>query len=171
VIFSRDCPEYFVETPAGTQLLVMVNHLKSKGYGPGDKSDRRRLLQATRVRQIYQERRAQGVDHIVILGDFNDTPQSAPLDPLLGQGSDLRDISTVAGFEDGGYPGTYSTANANNKIDYILCSPAVFAAVSGAGVFRTGVWTASNRWPMYPNMTRAEDAASDHAALWADIQI
>ena len=32
-IFSRDCPEFSVTTPAGNSLIVMVNHFKSKGYG------------------------------------------------------------------------------------------------------------------------------------------
>src|SRR2546423_12210220 len=32
-IFSRDCPEYHFRTPAGRSLGVLVNHLKSKGYG------------------------------------------------------------------------------------------------------------------------------------------
>jgi hypothetical protein len=40
-----------------------------------------------------------------------------------------------------------------------------------AGVVRTGVWTAWSRWPMYPNMKRAKDAASGHAAMWVDIDI
>src|SRR6266516_2173468 len=42
VIFSRDCPEYTVGTPAGERIVFLVNHLKSKGYGkPGESSARR----------------------------------------------------------------------------------------------------------------------------------
>jgi endonuclease/exonuclease/phosphatase family metal-dependent hydrolase len=171
VIFNRDCAEYWVDTPSGSQLLVMVNHFKSKGYGSQAESNNRRLRQAERVRAIYQERRTQGAEHVVIVGDFNDFPMSAALDPLLGPGTDLRDVSAVPGFQDGGFPGTYTTGSANKKIDYILCSPAVFASVTAAGIFRAGVWTASGRWPMYPNMKRPQDAASDHAAIWADLNL
>jgi endonuclease/exonuclease/phosphatase family metal-dependent hydrolase len=177
-IFSRDCPEYTVALPGGGTLLVLVNHFKSKGYG-GAGATVRRKRQAQRVREIYEQRREEGHDLIAVVGDLNDTPDSDALSPLLGSGgngvaaspSDLRDVSAVAGSDDGGWPGTYGTASKGNKIDYILCSPALLDSVTAAGVRREGVWTASGRWPMYPTLTRAEDAASDHAALWADVDL
>ncbi len=174
-IFGRDCPEYTVALPGGGSLLVLVNHFKSKGYGAAADSNRRRLRQAERVAEIYRARRADGVERIVILGDLNDTPDSAPLAPLLvgsaGIPTDLCDIAAHPSFDDGGWPGTYTTGRAGNKIDYLLCSPAVFDAVTASGIFRKGVWTASNRWEMYPTLTREQDAASDHAAIWADIAL
>ena len=84
---------------------------------------------------------------------------------------DRLDIATHPSFDDGGWPGTYTTGRAGNKIDYILCSPAVFAAVTASGIFRKGVWTSSGRWEMYPTLTREQDAASDHAAIWADVDL
>ncbi|MEO6411042.1 MAG: endonuclease/exonuclease/phosphatase family protein [Pedococcus sp.] len=174
-VFGRDCPEYTVTLPSGGSLLVLVNHFKSKGYGAAGDSNRRRLRQAERVAEIYRARRAEGVERIVILGDLNDTPDSAPLAPLLvgsaGAPTDLRDIAAHPSFDDGGWPGTYTTGRAGNKIDYLLCSPAVFDAVTASGIFRKGVWTASHRWEMYPTLTREQDAASDHAAIWADIAL
>ncbi|NUO91745.1 MAG: endonuclease/exonuclease/phosphatase family protein [Dermatophilaceae bacterium] len=177
-VFSRDCPELSLALPGGGRLLVLVNHLKSKGYG-GPESNVRRKRQAQRVREIYEQRRAEGHDLVAVVGDLNDTPTSEPLSPLLGAGgtgvaatpSDLRDVSAFPGFDDGGWPGTYGTANKGNKIDYILCSPALFERVTAAGVHRAGVWTASGRWPMYPTLTREQDAASDHAAVWVDVDL
>ena len=169
-IFSRDCPEYLVELPGGGDLLVLVNHFKSKGYGKASDSNARRRRQAVRVAEIYEQRRAEGVDHVVVVGDLNDTPDSAPLAPLIAQ-TDLQDVSRHPNFDDGGWPGTYTTGRAANKIDYILCSPSVFTAITDAGVMRLGVWTGSGRWPMYPSLTREQDAASDHAALWADLDL
>ena len=32
-IFSRDCPEFRLTLAAGGTLVVLANHLKSKGYG------------------------------------------------------------------------------------------------------------------------------------------
>lgn len=93
LIFSRDCAEYSITTPAGDTVLVMVNHLKSKGFGTQANSNAKRLRQTIRIRAVYDQRRAAGVDHIAIVGVFNDTPDSAPLAPLLGQGSDLKDVS------------------------------------------------------------------------------
>ena len=177
-VFSRDCPELNLILPGGGSLLVLVNHLKSKGYGGAEAAVRRRR-QAQRVREIYEQRRSEGHDLIAVVGDLNDTPDSAPLSPLLGAGgtgvastpSDLRDISEFPGFDDGGWPGTYGTASRSNKIDYILCSPALFERITAAGVHRAGVWTATGRWPMYPSLTRERDAASDHAALWVDVDL
>lgn len=115
---------------------------------------------------------ADGIKHIAVIGDLNDTPDSAPLRPLV-QGTDLKDIFTHPQFDDGGYPGTYGLCNAANKIDYIFLSPALYKQVKKGGVFRTGMWPGSKpkRWDCYEEVTRPEEAASDHAAVWADIDI
>ncbi len=169
-IFSRDCAEYTVETPSGERVLVLVNHFKSKGYGSPATSNARRLRQAQRVADIYREHTAAGHELIAVVGDLNDTPTSAPLAPLI-TGTTLKDVSEFAGFDNGGFPGTYGTGAASNKIDYILASPKLFGAITSAGVFRQGCFTASGRWPMYPTLKKAEQAASDHAAIWADFGI
>ena len=147
VVFSRDCPEYEVRTPGGHRLVVLVNHLKSKGYGSQAANNARRLRQAQRVADIYRRLRKDGVAYVAVLGDFNDTPTSAPLAPLL-TGTDLRDISTHPGFDDGGRPGTFGTCTAANQIDYILLSPALFAKTTGGGIYRMGAWGGSQRHPV-----------------------
>lgn len=172
-IFSRDCPEYEVKLASGKTLWVLVNHLKSKGYGSQSDSNAKRKAQAKRVREIYDVRRATGAKFVAILGDLNDTPDSDPLSPLLGAGSDLKDISEHTKFQDDGHPGTYKNGTASGKIDYILLSPDLFSKVTAAGTFRKGVWgnKAGDRWPIFPEMKKEHQAASDHAALWADINI
>jgi endonuclease/exonuclease/phosphatase family metal-dependent hydrolase len=171
VIFSRDCPEYCVHTPSGERLWVLVNHLKSKGFGLPKESSARRLRQATRVRAIYDDLLASGETLVAVVGDLNDTPDSDPLEPLLT--SSLKDISTHPNFDDGGRPGTYGNGTAGNKIDYVLLSPELFARATGGGIFRRGVWGGKNGdlWEHYPEMERAEHAASDHAAIWADLDL
>jgi endonuclease/exonuclease/phosphatase family metal-dependent hydrolase len=172
-IFSRDCAEFLLGTPTGARITVLVNHFKSKGYGPPKESNEKRLRQATRVAQIYNQRRAEGEDNIVVIGDLNDTPDSAPLAPLLTQ-TDLRDIATNQHFTaDLGRPGTYGNGTKSQKIDYVLLSPSLFDRVTGGAIFRTGVWAGKNGdiFPHYPTMTSPVHAASDHAALYADINI
>jgi endonuclease/exonuclease/phosphatase family metal-dependent hydrolase len=172
-IFSRDCAEYDIETASGARVLLLVNHLKSKGFGSQASSNDKRRRQAERIRQIYDERRADGVDSIAILGDFNDTPDSDPLAPLLGSGSDLQDVSAHSAFEDDGRPGTFGNGTKSAKFDYILMSPALFGKVTKAGVFRKGVWGGKNGtlFEHYDTITKAEEAASDHAAIWADVDL
>lgn len=172
-IFSRDCPEYEVALPSGERLVVLVNHLKSKGYGSQSSSDARRMRQARRAREIYDARRAQGFDLVAVVGDFNDTPDSAALAPLLSDGSDLLDVSRHSNYLDDGRPGTFGNGTKSGKIDYILCSQPLFGQVKSAGVFRTGVWGGKNGtlWEIYPEMQKPAHAASDHAAIWADLDV
>jgi predicted extracellular nuclease len=172
-IFSRDCPEYTMRVNETTNILVLVNHLKSKGNGTQFESNARRKAQAKRVREIYDMRRAQGFELIGIVGDFNDTPQSDPLQPLLAEGSDLQDIFIHPRFQSDGRPGTYGNGTKSDKIDYILLSPKLFARVKRCGVWRNGVWGGKNGklFPHYDEMTEAIHAASDHAAIWVDIDL
>ncbi|HEX8159169.1 MAG TPA: endonuclease/exonuclease/phosphatase family protein [Solirubrobacteraceae bacterium] len=164
-IFSRDCAEYLVRSKAGTEVLVLVNHFKSKRGG----GDARRLKQATRVKEIVNERLSEQ-PNIVVLGDLNDTPGSSNLAPLI-TGTPLKDISTSPAFDNDGFPGTFGTQGAANKIDYILLSPSLMDKVSRGGIFRKGVFSASDRWPMFDTITEKIEQASDHAAIWAEIDL
>lgn len=172
LIFSRDCAEFEVTTPSGARILLLVNHFKSKGYGSQHSSNEKRRAQAKRVAEIYDERVAMGIKNIAVMGDFNDTPDSEPLRPLI-EGTDLKDIFLHPTFNDGGYPGTYDNCAADKKIDFILLSPTLFDTVTGGGVFRKGMWPGARamRWEAYPEVARKEDAASDHAAIWVDIDL
>lgn len=175
VIFSRDCCEYHLATPGGAELVVLVNHLKSKGYSsPGDPlGANRRQRQACRVAEIYDNLRAGGTDLIAVLGDLNDYPGADALKPLIA-GTDLRDISTHAQFDFGPRKGTFNGGNEADKIDYVLLSPALYAHATGGGVFRKGVWhgpKVHDPWPMYETLTADVHAASDHAAIYADIDL
>ena len=168
LIFSRDCPEYFIETRRGGRLVVLVNHFKSKGYGTN--SDARRRRQAHAVRRIYARLRKAGHEHIAVVGDLNDTPDSDALAPLFAR-TGLRDISEHPAFRDDGRPGTYANGAKGQKIDYVLLSPALFAKVKAGGVERRGVWGGERGtlFPHLPEITRAAEAASDHAAIWAEV--
>ena len=173
LIFSRDCPEYSVLTPSGTKLLVMINHLKSKGYGTAAASNAKREKQASRARQIYDVRISEGWEYIVIAGDFNDTPDSDALSPLLSDGSKLVDIMAHPAFSGDDRPGTFANGTSSGKIDYILMSPKLAKKVKSGGIERRGVWGGKNGtlFPHFPEMKSARDAASDHAALWAELDI
>jgi len=172
-IFSRDCVEYELELPAGGSLHVLVNHLKSKGYGSQADNDARRERQAQRVREIVDARLAAGQTMLAVVGDFNDTPARPPLQPLLANGSPLRDVSAFAGFDDGGRPGTHGNCTASSKIDYILLTNALFSRINAAAIERRGMWGGTNGtlWPHFPEVEKELHAASDHAAMWVDVTL
>jgi exonuclease III len=100
-------------------------------------------------------------------------PDREPLKPLLGNGSDLQDILANPHFDGDGRPGTFGNGNKGDKIDYILLSPELFARMTNGGIERRGVWGGKNGtlFPHYAEMTRDIHAASDHAAIWADLNV
>jgi endonuclease/exonuclease/phosphatase family metal-dependent hydrolase len=171
-IFSRDCAEYHIKTPSGEQLIILVNHFKSKGFGSQADSNRKRELQARRVKAIYEKLRGAGAKHVAVIGDFNDTPDSDPLAPLV-KNTDLKDITEHANFNNNGRPGTFGNGTPSNKIDYILLSPALFQKVTGGEIFRMGVWGGKNGtlFPHFPEITKLAEAASDHAAITAEFDL
>jgi endonuclease/exonuclease/phosphatase family metal-dependent hydrolase len=172
VIFSRDCPAYDVNTPAGNQVTVLINHFKSKGYGSPAANDARRTRQAKRVAVIYKQLVADGQPNVVVLGDFNDTLNSQPLKPLAN--TDLKPAAGHPNFTaDPTRPGTFGNCTANQNFDHILLSPSLYAKVTGGEVFRRGAWGGVNGtlWTHYPTMTSKAHAASDHAAVYVDVAL
>lgn len=174
VIFSRDCAEYHLGTPTGAELIVLINHFKSKGYGSkGDPlGKKKRHRQASRVAEIYRGLISAGHPHIAVLGDLNDSPGGS-VDALVAE-TDLRDISEHPDFEWGPRRGTYGSGNEKDKIDYVLLSPGLFARARGGQVFRKGVYRGprtKNPWEIYPTLTRQAEEASDHAAILADLDL
>ena len=171
-LFSRDCPEYEIALPNGETLFLLVNHLKSQGYGTAAANDARRRAQAVRARELFDARVNSGATLVAILGDLNDTPDSPPLAPLFGDGK-LRDVSQHPRFNTDGRPGTWRNGTKANKLDYIIPSPALWERVTAAGVERRGVWGGKNGtlFPHLPEIAREEQAASDHAAIWAELDL
>ena len=179
-IYSRDCPEYQITTPAGETIWILPNHFKSKFGGDSPPSRAKRQAQATKTAALYEQLRAAGQDNVVVLGDFNDTPDSPPLQSLLAQ-TDLKDISDSPEFDTGeftGRPGTqergygtFGLGNDSQKIDYLLLSSALFDRVSSGGLFRMGAWPGKQpkRWTVYEQLKREIHVASDHHVIWAEI--
>lgn len=171
IVFSRDCAVYKITTPLGNSLHVLVNHFKSKS-GDQHQANKKRERQAKLVAKIYNQMRQDGVQLIAVVGDLNDFPASPPLKALI-EGTNLKDISTHAAFDNGGFPGTFGGCTAQNKIDYILMSPELLAKVTAGGVFRKGMWPGVSppKWQKYDEITTPVEAASDHAAIWVEIDI
>lgn len=169
-IFSRDCPEYFVRTRSGNEIVVLVNHFKSQ-IGNREVNDRKRERQSTEVAKIYRRLLRDGHDNVAIVGDFNAGPDDGSITPLTN-GIGLRDAADGPSFDDGGFEGTYGPT-ARQKFDYVLLSPSLFARMRGGGIFRKGVWTdqKARRWEIFDTMSKPADAASDHAAVYVDLDL
>lgn len=171
--FSRDCPEYEVTTPENEVIYVLPNHFKSKFGGNDPKSKYKRLKQSEKVKEIYLRLISEGKNYVVILGDLNDTPNSNELEPLF-DGTGLKDVSDHPLFDPGEFKeiGTFGLGNNENKIDYILLSPALYSRIKGCGLFRKGAWpgTRPKRWEVYPELEKEVHVASDHHLIWVEIE-
>ena len=166
-VFSRDCAEYSLEIPGiSGQLILMVNHFASKGSDPDGK---RRIQQATRVRDIVTERLSEGHSHIVIAGDLNDTPDSASLAGLVADPGLTDVIKQFAQSIDpaGKRLGTYK--NGTQQLDYLLMSPSIAATARAAGIERRGYY-APRTFKRFDSVTSVREQASDHHCLWVDVQ-
>jgi hypothetical protein len=151
--------------------------LKSKFGGNDPASVGKRRRQAEQVKAVYDGLRRDGVEHVVVLGDFNDSPGSAPLQALLAappQSTDLTDLVHVADFDDGApdddRPGTFGNGTRGEKIDYL---------VDVAGVVRAGdegrkdVWGGKHGtlFPHFVTIENETQAAPDHAAVVVEINV
>ncbi len=190
-LFSRDCPVYKLRLPSGAELFILPNHLKSQSFASGN-PDPLRTRQAEQILAIYKQLRAEGAELIAVLGDLNkgparDHPELPPptLEALLGPKSPLVNAYTLPQFtgifdkkdKDHEKPGTFQSCNLPNRLDYILLSPKLADAVTDGGIFRKGLWGDSSNvtppklWSIYPQITASKHAASDHAAVWVDLDL
>lgn len=174
-VFSRDCAQYEVSTPGGTTIHVLVNHFKSQSGGGASKRER----QAREVRKIVDGLAQQG-EHVIVLGDLNEGPtpggtQAPNLLNLYNNNSSLVDCYSLAGFDEGNRPGTYDSCGLRDRLDYIFISKSLQPSFTGGGLFRKGLWgsrvTRPTNWDTYPEMASSVEGASDHAAVFIDLDI
>jgi endonuclease/exonuclease/phosphatase family metal-dependent hydrolase len=173
-IFSRDCLEVELEAPDKKPLYILCNHFKSKGFSSSQKdADKRRGLQADKVKEILQNNYDLKKDRVVVIGDFNDTPDSKPLKQLLSMPNltDVLQLKFGNGF-DKRY--TYFFKQ-KTQIDFILVSRPMSDLFKDAGVERRGMFAlndlTNNAEKRFATVTSPANAASDHAAVWADFNI
>ncbi len=165
-IFSRDCPEYDIELPVGQSIVVLPNHFKSKRNGNDQESQNKRLAQATRTHAIAMAA-LQRSPHVLIAGDLNDVPASAPLAPLFGAG--FRDVSDHADYPTD-RPGTYETGLPSHKLDYLILSSPLWGKLRTTGIERRGSYHPAT-WTPFDTVTKTSEEASDHHLVWADIDL
>ena len=147
---------------------LLCNHLKSKGFGTPASNNARRLAQAKRVREILG-RFDLARDFVVVAGDLNDTPDSAPLQPLVST-PNLFDV--LASPLLGGPRWTFQTAN--EQIDYLLVSKPLNSRLKKVAIERRGIFNHNNfggLFPHLPEVTSRVTQASDHAAVSAEFDI
>ncbi|GGX11955.1 endonuclease/exonuclease/phosphatase family protein [Streptomyces chartreusis] len=160
-LFSRDCPEFEIDLGGEKPLWLLGNHLKSKSSD----DPALRLAQARRVAEIYQAALKRS-PQVVVAGDLNDSPDSEPAQALLTTG--LQDAMSHPAYR--GLPGTFGDCDSpRRKIDYLLMSPQVFSGVQHVALETRGIHAEGIK--SFDTVKSSADAASDHAALYADLDL
>lgn len=168
-VFSRDCLEVEVLLPGGRSLFLLLNHFKSQGYGSKASNDARRKVQADRVVEILCGYNLK-IDFVAVAGDFNDKPDNDPVKGLVHLAG-LTDVLEKQFTE----PKDRWTYKDKSRIDYLLVSEPLAAAMTKAGVERRGLFDLSKLTKgaeqSFTSVTEYTNEASDHAAVWADFNI
>jgi endonuclease/exonuclease/phosphatase family metal-dependent hydrolase len=121
-LWPRDCVELHVRA-AGRAVVVVASHLSSALSDDGT----RRAAQAARLREIADGLRAARPGALVLAGgDLNDTPASAPLAPLLGDGAWL-DLAPAGAA-------SWAGGARESRLDYLLVARDDAGAVLDAAV-------------------------------------
>jgi len=176
-LFSRDCAQYLCHLSSGARVWVLLNHFKSQSGG-----GLKRKRQAECVRKIVDDLHDAGERNIVVMGDFNEGPPqvgeiATNLTSLLDANGPLVDVYRIPGFTAGPQPGTFQDCSIRNRFDYILLSRNLASRVEKGGIERRGLWgdpanvNAPTTWPIFAEITAAKHAASDHAAIYVDVDI
>ena len=174
-VFSRDCAQYEIATPGGTRVHVLVNHFKSQSGGGGSQRER----QSKAVRDIV-DALVDANHKVIVLGDLNEGPaqegdHAVNLAPLYTNNSPLLECYSLNNFQTGPRVGTFDSCGIHNRLDYIFISQSLQNKFQSGGIFRTGLWgtrmTRPTAWETYPEMTANFEQASDHSAVFVDLNI
>lgn len=173
-IFSRDCLEVELAVTKNQSLHVLCNHFKSKGFSASQKTaDLRRALQSKTVSDILKNNYDLSKDWVIVLGDFNDTPDSKPLQQLLNT-PNLFDVLQLKFGSDMDQRYTYFFKQ-KIQIDFILVSKSLQQFFKDAGVERRGMFDlnkiSKGAEKSFDTVTAPSNAASDHAAVWAEFAL
>jgi endonuclease/exonuclease/phosphatase family metal-dependent hydrolase len=179
-LFSRDAPVFTVRC-RNENLHVIVNHLKSQSRTGDEPPDVLRTRQSDRLAAIYRQVRRGGATYVAAVGDFNRGPDEdgghPSLESLFRPGLGLVDAYSLSSFDTGPRLGSFQSSGLRDRLDYIFLSPELAERVTRGGLFRRGLWgRATNTnppedWKIYPEITASVHAASDHAAIWVDLDL
>jgi endonuclease/exonuclease/phosphatase family metal-dependent hydrolase len=146
-LFTRDPVEAHFRV-AGREVVVVAAHLVSK-RDPA--KDDRRARQAARLREIADRAARASPDALVVVaGDLNDGPSSAPLAPLLRDGEWVDAAARLPSDRSW----TYLWRGARERLDYVLV-----ARRDAARIARVEVWE------------RVARSASDHRPIVLDVAL
>jgi endonuclease/exonuclease/phosphatase family metal-dependent hydrolase len=173
-VFSRDCAEFEIDIPGTRHLWVLVNHFKSRGFGSKTANDAKRKRQAETVAVILK-RFDLWNQWVVVAGDFNELPKSESLAPLLQLAGLRNAFEKLPAGADRWTHRDDAVPSKNDQIDYLLVSEGLWPRLQEVGIERRGIWATAKKtrekYPPLAGVTGDASSASDHAAVWAELDL
>jgi len=135
---SRGIAEVDVQVNSRYRFTLFTAHLKSRRESPDGFEDELREQEALVLRRLIDQRlKERPGGNLVVLGDFNDHPDSKPLKILLGRGRtalvDTRPAERASAVVSGAasrasertitWTHHYAKEDTYSRIDYVLISP------------------------------------------------
>lgn len=155
-------------------LDLLVCHLPSRLNGRRAATLRRSVVQQV-CQAVDSLASCRATPHIIVLGDFNDTPRSKPLAPLTARGRLVCITDTL--------PGSYRYKGHWEQIDHVFLSPALCDTSNSLHLAPRGAWMAHPDFLIEPeslyggirprrtyNGMRYEGGTSDHLPLCFDLE-
>ncbi|MGM1055505.1 MAG: hypothetical protein ACQEWG_06425 [Bacteroidota bacterium] len=179
IVFDKDLTEYEIRTAKGNSIWILATHLQEQTEDKNI-SDDTRTGQAEKIAEVYNHLYSEGKKNIAVVGTLNAVSYCYSLSPLLLK-TNLKDVTKHPSFnvdfdkgKDAGYYslGAYRMGVNIKQKDYLLLSPELFTKVRSSGLNRKGIWP--DKRPMfsvYSNMNHKNHAASEHPAIWGEIEI
>jgi predicted extracellular nuclease len=165
--------QLFRERAGGQQLLVAVNHLKSKGRCPNagpnaDRGDGQGCWNRARVDAVWalstwldQLSKRTGTPRILILGDMNAWRREEPIGAYRDAGyEDL--VEALAGLPQH----SFVYFGQRGTLDYALATPDLLAAAR-----RAVIWHINADWPRDMPLPRPWLRMSDHDPVIVDFEL
>lgn len=178
-IFDTNCTTVKLFVAGDQSLWIISSSFTRKDAKNKEETDSSRLVQSSRVKEIYQELLDRGEDLVAVCGTFYAPSYCFSVSPLFRE-TDLRDITRHPAFSTGldrinqeyHALGSYRRGVNLKQEDYMLLSPALFKQIRQAGIIRKGIWPGKDRqWDSYATLQNLTHQASKHPLIWADLEI
>ena len=183
-VFSRDCLEVALDIGQAQTLYVLCNHFKSQrgmNQAERDKSAAKRLDQSSRVSAILAETYDLTKDWVVVLGDLNEDSANPyqSLKPLFDHPNLAPAVDPSTPIEErySYYYGGAKKGERFSQLDYVFMSKPLRDRMTAVGHERRGIAEIDKATEKegigivkpFPSVTTWDTGASDHAALWVDL--
>ena len=166
ILRTRDILLAEFEQPDGTPIAFLVNHHPSK-YGGASVSEARRAIAVARLKQLADSLQAAGIEQIVSMGDFNDTPANPVYKHLEPTLRNLAEPLHRRGL------GTIKYDGAWELIDLFFVSPKVRTAgmeIVTIPFLQTADGSHAGSKPLRTfSGPRYIGGVSDHCPIWLEI--